>query len=628
MKTTKRILALVLVLVMALALVACVQPNPGTTAGKQPDGTTAGKQPDGTTAPQSNLPAYLKVGQAPLVEGEDITLKVAIRCHDNTQKPEETWQFKFIEEILGVDIELVDHFYDAQKAESISLLFAGGDLPDLMIGFGLDTVQLTQYGTIDEQLLDLAPYLNEENAPNIMKASAADPNWMKALTNSEGKVYSLGDWSDPDPDSEYAGAYRLYYNWDVMNEAGITEAPKTLDEFMVMLRAIKAKFPNMYPFGGNYARYNATYLIMNALGFNYSMGGETANQRSHEYDIGLRNGEVTLFGYDKEMLPVYLEYMTQIYAEGLMHPDYYTLEKDATKALLTNPIYDGKYGSFAVFSEVPGLYGGNEFGTQWWGGVPMTSELNDTPFYPNCRGNYEIGNWCVSADTEYPELCVALADLFFLEDGKRENLASFIDKHPSVEDVKKYPELGMDITVGWHYDAEQQRVVYPEWEAQKEKYTDQNYWVFENLTCWYNGSFGSTWMSEDNLDEFGNVIDKPKLDLGEYNVDETAYKRHEYPEFTTSYSYQFQYTAQNCWGQYMTDENTPQVCYFGADTTARIADLKTLIKPYIEQSLAEFITGKKELNQANLDAYSAELESLGADEYVKIYADYWEALNG
>ena len=82
MKTTKRILALVLVLVLALALVACVQPNPGTTAGKQPDGTTAGKQPDGTTAPQSNLPEYLKVGQAPLVEGEDITLKIAIRLHD------------------------------------------------------------------------------------------------------------------------------------------------------------------------------------------------------------------------------------------------------------------------------------------------------------------------------------------------------------------------------------------------------------------------------------------------------------------------------------------------------------------------------------------------------------------
>jgi hypothetical protein len=226
---------------------------------------------------------------------------------------------------------------------------------------------------------------------------------------------------------------------------------------------------------------------------------------------------------------------------------------------------------------------------------------------------------------------MALCDLFFIEDAKRENLASFIDKKPSVEDVKKNPALGLDITVGWHYDAGEKRAVYPEWEANQDKYTDQNYWVFENMTCWYNGSFVVSFMSEENLDEFGNEIERESMDLGEYNVDETAYKRREYPNFAgekPNYSYQFQYVAQNCWGQYMTSEKTPQICYFDAETTARVADLQTLIKPYIEQSLAEFITGKKELNDANLEAYFAELKNLGADEYVKIYADYWAGVNG
>ena len=618
MKTTMRILALVLVLVMALGIFAgCQQTtDPTTKPGDKPTGGN-----DGTTAGStSNLPSYLKVGQAPLVEGEDITLKIAVRLHDATKDPENTWQFKFIEEYLGIDLEIVDSFYDAQAAESIATLFAGGDLPDIMIGFGLDSVQLPQFGTTDEQLLDIKPYLNEENAPNLMKAAAADPNWLKALTNADGKVYSLGDWSEPDPDSEYTGAYRLYYNWDVMNEAGITKAPKTLDEFMVMLRAIKAKFPEKYPFGGNYARYNATYLIMNALGFNYTMGGETANQRSHEYDIGLRNGEVTLFGYDKEMLPVYLDIMSAIYKEGLMHPDYYTLEKDATKALLSS-------GTFSVFSEVPGLYGGPEFGQQWWGGVPMTSELNDTPFYPSNK-TYTTGNWCISADTEYPELCVALADLFAIHDPKNENLASMIDKKPSVEQIMADPHLGLGKTVGWHWDAEANRGVYPEWEENKAGYDDQNYWVFENMTCWYNGSFQITWADEGLDDEFGNQAVFYDKDLGEYDVNETAKKRHEYPNFLDNYTYQFQYVAQNCWGQYMTDEVTPQICYFDADTTNRIADLKSMIKPYIEQSLAEFITGRKEVNEENLNAYFAELQRMGADEYVKIYSDYWEALNG
>jgi len=620
MQTTMRILALVLVLVMAIGMFAGCKKTPDTTTGKPGDGTTGGSG-DGTTAgATSNLPSYLKVGQAPLVEGEDITLKIAVRLHDATKDPENTWQFKFIEEYLGIDLEIVDSFYDAQAAESIATLFAGGDLPDIMIGFGLDTVKLTQFGTIDEQLLDIKPYLNEENAPNLMKVIAADPAWLTALTNAEGKVYSLSSWSEPQEGSEYLSAYRLYYNWDDMNAAGITEAPETLDEFMAMLRAIKTKFPEKYPFGGNYARYNATYLIMNALGFNYTMGGETANQRSHEYDIGLRNGEVTLFGYDKEMLPIYLDIMSAIYKEGLMHPDYYTLEKDATKALLSS-------GTFSVFSEVPGLYGGNEFGTQWWGGVPMTSELNDTPFYPSNK-TYTTGNWCISADTEYPELCVALADLFAIHDPENENLASMVDKSPSVEMVKADSKLGLDKTVGWHWDAEQNRSIYPEWEENKAGYDDQNYWVFENITCWYNGSFKITWADEGLDDEFGNQVVFADKDLGEYDVNETAKKRHEYPNFNDSYSYQYQYVAQNCWGQYMTDEVTPQICYFDADTTNRIADLKSMIKPYIEQSLAEFITGRKEVNEENLNAYFAELQRMGADEYVQIYADYWASVNG
>lgn len=620
MKTTKRIFALALVLVMALGMFACAKTPDATTAGGN-DSTTAGSGDTNTTAgATSNLPSYLNVGQAPLVEGEDITLKIAIRLHDAQKTPEDSWQFKFIEEYLGIDLEIVDYFYDAQKAESISLLFAGGDLPDIMIGFGLDTVQLTQYGAVDEQLLDLKPYLNEENAPNLMKVIAADPAWLQALTNADGQVFSLSSWSEAETGNEYTGAYRLYYNWDVMNAAGITEAPKTLDEFMTMLRAIKAEFPEMYPFGGNYARYNPTYLIMNALGFNYSMGGETTNQRSHETDIGLRNGEVTLFSYDKEMLPVYLEYMTQIYSEGLMHPDFYTLEKDATKALLTS-------GTFAVFSEVPGLYGGAEFGQQWWGGVPMTSELNDTPFYPSNK-TYSTGDWCISADTEYPELCVALADLFAIEDPNRENLASMIDMFPSVTQVTANPDLGLGVTVGWHWDAEQNRNIYPEWEANKGGYDDQNYWVFENMNCWYSGSFSIAWASEYNLTENYEHNGTEIKDLGEYNVDETAYKRHDYPNFNDSYSYQFQYVAQNCWGQYMTDEVTPQICYFDEETTARIADLKTLLTNYASQALAEFITGKRELTQENLDAYFAEMEKLGADEYVKIYADYWAGVNG
>ena len=165
MKLT-RIFALVLVLVMALGIFAGCQQTTDPT-NKPGDKPTGGN--DGTTAGStSNLPEYLKVGQFPLVEGEDITLDIAILCHDNTQKPEETYQYLFIEKYVGIDLNLTTYFYDGTRAESISLLFADGDLPDLIIGMGLDASQIVKYGMVDEMLLDMKPYINEENAPSLL----------------------------------------------------------------------------------------------------------------------------------------------------------------------------------------------------------------------------------------------------------------------------------------------------------------------------------------------------------------------------------------------------------------------------------------------------------------------------
>lgn len=609
MKTTMRILALVLVLVMAIGVFAGCQKTPDTTTNKPAgDGTTAGSGEGTTAGAVSNLPEYLKVGQFPLVEGEEITLRVAIMCHDNCVDPESTWGFKFLEEVVGINIDL-EYFYTGTKAESVSLMFADGDLPDLMIGMDLDSSQLVQYGVVDEMLLDIKPYLTEENAPNILKAAAADPAWMPNLTTADGQIFSLGSWGEKNP-ANNAGVYRMFYNWDVMAECGIEKCPETLDEFLAMLRTIKKQKPEMYPFGGNYARYNATYLIQNALGFNLTL--TAGEQKSHETDIGMRNGEITLFSYDKEMLPAYLEFMHTLYEEELMEPDYYTLEKDTAKAHLTSGLY-------AVFSEVPGLYGGVEFGQQWWGGVPMTSELNDTPFYPS-NDVYDIGGYCISAETEYPELCVALADLHFVHN----EMGDLLNNAPHVNQAEQY---GLGVTTGWHYDWDLGTSVYDDFEAVKDQYSNQNYWIFENIYLWYNGNFRVSYL-DWATDENGKAIPNDFWELNEPDVNKSAAKRRELEGFNTTMDYQWQYSQHNTWAKYETTEMTPKVCYFDADTLARVGDLKTLLDTYASQAIAEFITGKTEINEANLNAYFAEMEKLGADEYVKIYADYWAAVNG
>lgn len=612
MKTTMRILALVLVLVMAIGIFAGCKQTPPTTTGKPGnDGTIGGN--DGTTAGAvSNLPEYLKVGQFPLVEGENITLDIAVLCHDNTQKPEETYQFKFIEKYVGIDLNLTTYFYDGTRDESISLLFADGDLPDLIVGMGLDASQIVRYGMVDEMLLDMKPYINAENAPSLLKVMKEYPAYEQAMTTPDGAIYSLGSWGEDDPTNK-SGVFRMFYNWKVMGDAGITKCPTTLDEFLAMLRTIKAKFPEMTPFGGNYARYNATYLIQNALGFNISLA--SSEQKSHETDIGLYKGEVSLFSYNKEILPAYLEFMHTMYEEGLMEQDYYTLDKETTKAHLTA-------GKYAVFSEVPSLYGGLEFGAEFWGGLPLTSKYNDTPFWPS-NDFYKTGGFCVSADTEYPELCVAFADLFYGE-GEMNKLLN--GNGPSVTDVTNGLGLG-NLTEGWYYDWETNTKNYKEFEKVKDEYSNQNYWVFENVTFWKDGAFENSYLKW-STDENGTYIEPDDLDDHKDTIEEGAAIRHTLKDFFNTTGGQWCKALHNTFGQYETTEMTPKTCYFDDETLTLASDYKTALDAYASQSIAEFITGAKEINEANLNAYFAEMERLGAEEYVKIYADYWASVNG
>lgn len=612
MKTTMRILALVLVLVMAIGIFAGCKQTPPTTTGKPGnDGTTGGN--DGTTAGAvSNLPEYLKVGQFPLVDGEKITLDIAVLCHDNTQKPEETYQFLFIEKYVGIDLNLTTYFYDGTRDEAISLLFADGDLPDLIVGMGLDASQIVRYGMVDEMLLDMKPYINAENAPSLLKVMKEYPAYEQAMTTPDGAIYSLGSWGEDDPTNK-SGVFRMFYNWKVMGDAGITKCPTTLDEFLAMLRTIKAKFPEMTPFGGNYARYNATYLIQNALGFNISLA--SSEQKSHETDIGLYKGEVSLFSYNKEILPAYLEFMHTMYEEGLMEQDYYTLDKETTKAHLTA-------GKYAVFSEVPSLYGGLEFGAEFWGGLPLTSKYNDTPFWPS-NDFYKTGGFCVSADTEYPELCVAFADLFYGE-GEMNKLLN--GNGPSVTDVTNGLGLG-NLTEGWYYDWETNSKNYKEFEKVKDEYSNQNYWVFENVTFWKDGAFENSYLKW-STDENGTYIEPDDLDDHKDTIEEGAAIRHTLKDFFNTTGGQWCKALHNTFGQYETTEMTPKTCYFDDETLTLASDYKTALDAYASQSIAEFITGAKEINEANLNAYFAEMERLGAEEYVKIYADYWASVNG
>lgn len=603
MKNLKKYLAFFLVAVMVFSLCACTAKNeePGNTDDKQSSVSTPADSDDGAVdAADTNELSWLRVGEAPLVDGKDITLKIGVMCDDVTTDPENTWMYKFIEECLGINVEL-EYFYAATRDESVALMMASGDVPDLMIGMGFSTDEIARYGA-QGMFLDMAPYINETDAPNLYRVFTEDlPNLPEQLSDSEGHLYTLGFNSKEAMD--YSN-YRMYYNWDLIEEIGC-DIPETLDEFVDMLRAMKQygedNGETIVPLGGNYSRYNPTYLILNALGYNIT---QYANEYTTAVEtlIALRDGEVVMPAYDREAFPAYLETMHTLYTEGLMEQDFYTLDKDTVKAHLTN-------GMYGVFSEVPGIYGGGEFGQQWWGGIPLTSEYNDTAFWPS-SASAGIGGFAISADTEYPELCIAFAD-FFCADGNR----VLTSQGPNVNQTDYL--CGFE---GWFWDEEINSINYQGYIDNPDAYESLTFYRYANYCMWAPYTFGYYFEDKDSTDENGE-LHIWMIDIPDGTLEEQAGFR----KTTDLYDEQYAAAQVYTWGKYTTDELSPKNCFFDEETTARLSELKTLIDDYATQEIAKFITGARDLSE--IDDYFAELESLGADEYIGYYADYYAAQN-
>lgn len=551
----------------------------------------------------AEIPEYLHVDQTPLVT-EPITLRMICEVNDETTDPLDSWVYAYVTQVLGINLE-VEYFYNATRNERISLMMADGDLPDLIMSCSLTASELTRYGLGEGLLLDMAPYINEENAPNLTKYLAEKSYVAEAITMPGGQIYSLPYVMEEPMGTQ---SIREYYNFDWL-EALELDVPETLDEFVDMLRAFDAYGDELgidvIPLGGNYSRCNPTYLIFNALGYNFT--GDYHLRTGYETMIGMRNGEIVLPCYDREAYPKYLETMHTIYSEGLMEQDFFTLDKDTAIAHLVA----GRYG---VFSDPPAVHAGTEFGRQWFGGTPLTSEYNDTPFWPNYTG-VTIGGLCISADTEYPEVCVAFADYIY-GDGRGNYFANA--NGPSVNET----DILLGKTAGWYFDHDVKDTLKADWKDHETEYESCLFYSYDTIPLWRPHRLGrDIGYVEAAPDENGEMVPLCEYPEGD-DVMELAKTR----LTTTNVNDQYKLAQVLGWGRYLTDEFVPTVFYFDEDTNLRVEELATLINEYATQETAKFIIGTRDLSE--IDDYFAELEKLGADEYVGYYADYYATMKG
>ena len=522
-------------------------------------------------------------------EGEKITLKVAIAQDPVGGKWDDLWIKKFVEKYWNVNLE-VEQIPEAGLIERVSLMFASGELPDLMINLGLTTSNIYLYGLEEGQLLKLDEYIDETLTPNILRRFEEHPDARLSSTTPDGHIYTLPKLGESDDGTTLN---RMCINKVWLDACGLEE-PKTLDEFLNVLRTFKEKDPgnvgaeNVIPLGGGYevAGQNPGWYILNALGFNTDSMNTTCDY-SYGVKPALLDGECYLPA-GHPLYKSYLEIMKTLYDEGLVSKNFFLLDSTEITGEMLNG-YIGVYSGGRV--DQTGVTTWNE----WEALGAVTSKTNPEAQWFKPVSTEMVGNFAVSADTKYPELCMRIADYYFSEEAR----IAWIGPADGSEEAMGYLGRTKVSTAGSVASKPFDKSRFP-------KGIDNN-WSYAVGCLTFFPKFGA-------VDMFDSILYYHKV----YHDGEDADPSVLNPEFPDHY---FRLSAleklSGIW-----EDGFPVIYYLDSDDTYRLTELSTIIDPYVKEQAARFINGDRSLDE--FDAYLSELDAMGFAEYQALYQKVWE----
>ena len=161
-----------------------------------------------------------------------------------------TWQ-KY-EEMTNIHIDWTDIPQDTAD-QTLATLLASGDLPDVMLGFGISANDLTKNAALFADLTDVIP----ENAYYLSKLLEEYPGLKAGITMSNGRIYSIPQLKLGDN----MRTNKLFINPEWLEAVGM-EMPKTFEEFEKVLYAFRD-----YDANGNGEKDEIPFLIRYQNGF-------------------------------------------------------------------------------------------------------------------------------------------------------------------------------------------------------------------------------------------------------------------------------------------------------------------------------------------------------------------------
>lgn len=309
--------------------------------------------------------------------------------------------WKFIGDKLGMNIEVESYSAD-DIATKLSLIMASDDRPDIYWQCGLTDGDVQSFG---EQgiLLSMDDYVASGEYKNITDWFAQTNAYGDAVS-ANGHLYTLPSLSAKNNYSTY-----MSINTKWMQNLGITEYPKTLDELYTVLCEFRDKDANgngdpsdEIPLEGSPTRANTLAYFLQATGVNVFwpwVGGRIDTDA---------NGKAYAVATDERYKYV-VKYIAKLVKEGLLDASEETMTDDEVNAIR----YDDRFGVLSGTNwEDNNLYARANYYTF----TPLTSQYISTPEVTAVDG-YQAAMASIDASSKNPEACMKFLDYCISPDG-------------------------------------------------------------------------------------------------------------------------------------------------------------------------------------------------------------------
>ena len=507
----------------------------------------------------------------PIVD-KPLTLKVVAKRNALHGDWDQTYWGKYAEEKTGIklDIEYIDKSAWNQK---IQLMFASGNLPDVIIGGGngLSKLDEISYGVESGLIIPLNDLI-DKHAPDISQMFVDKPAVKAEVTAPDGNIYTLPSTRRID---EVSGGVRVWTNEQWLSNLGI-ERPKTISEFHDMLYKFRDSDPDgngkddTYAISGVYddAEGDLKRYIMCAFGM-------------LDDDFYIKDEKV-VFGALQPNFKEYLKEMEFLYSEGLIDRDYFTQTMTEYKAKSST----GKVG-MGVWS-APTAGGGmdKETADQYAWMSALTSDVNDIEMWARNDSVCSTGHFAITKDCKYPEAAIRWANIWYTEEGGI--VAECGAQYGTYEGQPKF---------GWElFDN-------GEWASRNDTGEPDNWTAFNR------------WMgpAADNC-AFGY---RPVFSTKKKNATVGKF----YEALASNDKYYFN-------GKEKGVKALPSAFYFSKEEQEEMALVLTEARSYVKQQEAKFITGAEPLE--NFDDFVEKLKGYKIEgvieKYQKAYDEYKEKM--